>query len=116
MHTAKPQLRRRPDQTHLHPVVELLGDAAGPGERVLRFAHRIKVEALLHRGRLAVQLIGNAGQESPSFDAKTKKSEQFKSLIPGVHELHRKSMFSITGVFHHQHVVALSSLFLPPLF
>ena len=54
MHTAKPQLRRRPDQTHLHPVVELLGDAAGTGEGILRFAHRIKVETFLYRGLLAV--------------------------------------------------------------
>ena len=37
-----------PTQTHLHPVVELPGDAAGTWEGVLRLAHRVKVEAFLH--------------------------------------------------------------------
>lgn len=60
-------------ETNLHPVVELFGYTAWTWHRFFSFARRIKVETFLHVGRLAVQLIGNAGQQSSSFDAETKK-------------------------------------------
>lgn len=69
----KPSFAAFPLWTNLHPVVELFGSIAWTRHRVLRFAHRIEGETFLHSGLLAVQLIGNVGQESSSFDAETKK-------------------------------------------